>query len=52
MVLWRLNTPEKGDARGVRWEWGSGWGSTFLKAKGTEDGEEGCAGETRKGDNI
>ena len=30
----RLDAPEKGDARGVRWEWVSGWGSTLIEAKG------------------
>jgi hypothetical protein len=25
LVLWRLDTPEKGDARGVRREWVGGW---------------------------
>ena len=30
LVLWRLDAPEKGDARGLRQE----WGGTFLEAKG------------------
>jgi hypothetical protein len=24
LVLWKLDVPEKGDARGVRWEWVGG----------------------------
>ena len=31
LVLWRLDDPENGGARGVRWEWE---GSTLLEAKG------------------
>jgi hypothetical protein len=31
LVLWRLDTPEMGDARGVKWEWVGG--ITLLKAK-------------------
>lgn len=34
MVLWRYDVPEKGDARGVRWEWESGWESTLLEERG------------------
>ena len=38
MVLWRLNGPEKGDARGVS-EVGVGeWWSTLLEAKGRGGG--------------
>jgi hypothetical protein len=51
LVLWRLNDPVKRDARGVRWEWESGWGSNLLEAKG-EEWERSCGGETGKGDNI
>jgi hypothetical protein len=36
LVLWRLDAPEKGDARGVRREWVGEWGSTLLEAKGME----------------
>ena len=36
MVLWKLDSPEKGDARGVRWEWVGGCGSTLLEARGRE----------------
>ena len=43
MVLWKLGDPEKGDARGVRQE----WGRHPLRGK-----EEVCGGETRKRDNI
>ena len=25
MVLWRLDVPERGDARVVRWKWVGGW---------------------------
>ena len=35
MVLWRLDAPEKEDAREVRQEWVGGWGSTFLEEKCT-----------------
>jgi hypothetical protein len=35
LVLWKLNAPEKRDARGVRQEWGGG---TLLETKGREDG--------------
>jgi hypothetical protein len=38
LVLWRLDAPEKGDARGVRWEGVRGWvgrlENTLLEAKG------------------
>jgi hypothetical protein len=33
LVLWRLDAPEKGDAREVMWEWVGGLGSTFLEVK-------------------
>jgi hypothetical protein len=51
-VLWRLYVPEKGDARGVRWEWVCGWGSTLLEVKGRRDGVKNSGKGTRKGDNI
>ena len=35
MVLWRLDAPEKGDARGVRQEW---IGENPLRGKGEGDG--------------
>ena len=38
LVLWRLDAPEKGDARGVRWEWVGRWGNTLLQAKGKQMG--------------
>jgi hypothetical protein len=38
LVLWRLDAPEKGDARGMRLEWVGGWVSTLLEAKGREMG--------------
>ena len=31
LVLWRLDTPEKRDATGVRWEWMGESGSTLLE---------------------
>jgi hypothetical protein len=27
------DTPEKGDARGMRWEWVGGWESSLLEKK-------------------
>jgi hypothetical protein len=33
LVLWRLCTPEKGDAGRVRWECVSGWGSILFEVK-------------------
>jgi hypothetical protein len=33
LVLWRLDVPEKGDARRVRWEWEDEWGSTLLRQR-------------------
>ena len=51
VFLWRLDAPEKGDARGVRWV--GGWESTLLEVKGRGDGVGGLwKGGTRKGDNI
>ena len=44
MVLWRLDSPEKGDARGEKWEWVSGWGNTLLEAKGRDIRVEGRPG--------
>jgi hypothetical protein len=35
LVLWRLDAPEKGDARGVRQEW---IGENPLRGKGEGDG--------------
>jgi hypothetical protein len=32
LFLWRLVTPENGDARGVRWAWMGVLGSTLIKA--------------------
>jgi hypothetical protein len=34
LVLWRLDAPEKGDARRMKLEWVGGWGSTLLELKG------------------
>jgi hypothetical protein len=39
LVLWRLDAPEKGGARRVRWEWVGGWGSILLKQRRREWGE-------------
>jgi hypothetical protein len=51
VFLWRLDAPEKGDARRVRWM--GGWESTLLEVKGRGDGVGGLwKGGTRKGDNI
>ena len=51
LVLWRLHSPKKGNARGVRQKWVGGWGSTLLEQRvGGKDGV--CGGETRKGYNI
>jgi hypothetical protein len=37
LVLWRLDAPEKADARGVRWKCVDEWvGSTLLEGKGRE----------------
>lgn len=45
MVLWKLDAPETGDARGVRWEWGSGGvGEHSLRGKG-----KGWSGEFLEG---
>ena len=50
LVLWRLDASEKRDARGVRWEWLGGWGSTLLEAKRRRWEVHG--GKTGKGDNM
>jgi hypothetical protein len=34
LVLWKLDAPEKGDARGVKQEWMGGWGSSLLDKRG------------------
>ena len=34
LVLWRLDAPEKGDARGIRWEWLGGEGAKKGLRKG------------------
>ena len=54
MVTWRLDAPEKGDARGVMQELVAGRGSTLLEAKRREnggvrrEGEGGRGGSSRK----
>jgi len=52
LVLWKPDTLEKGNARGVRQEWVVGWESTFVEAKGKGTGWGVCGGETWKRDNI
>jgi hypothetical protein len=52
LVLWRLDAPEKGDARWMRQEWVGGWRSTLLEAKGRGMGWEVHGGEMGKEDNI
>lgn len=50
-VLWRLNAPEKGESRGVRQEWVSGWvGEHHLRGK--RETERRRSAEGRLGDNI
>jgi hypothetical protein len=34
LVLWGLDAPEKGDARGIRWEWLGGEGAKKGLRKG------------------
>jgi hypothetical protein len=34
LIQWRLVALAKGDARGMRQEWVSGWKNTLLEAKG------------------
>jgi hypothetical protein len=34
LVLWRLDTPAKGNTRGVMQEWVGGWGCTLIEVKG------------------
>jgi hypothetical protein len=43
LVLWMLDAPEKGDARGVRWEWLE---EHPIRAK--VEGEWGGGGETHE----
>ena len=52
LFLWRLNAPEKGNTRGVRWEWLGRCGNTLLKAKGRGMGRGAHKERTKKGDNI
>ena len=52
LVLWRPDAPEKGNARGVRWDWMGGWESTLLEAKGMGMERGVYGGSTRKEDNI
>ena len=52
MILWRLDAPEKGDARGVRQEWVDGWEITLLEAKGKGRGYKVHEEETGKRDKI
>ena len=48
-VQWRLDAPEKGDARGVRWERMCGWGNTLSEVKGREDEVGGSWGRDWEG---
>jgi hypothetical protein len=50
LALWRFDAPAKDDARGVRQEWVSEWGSILLEVKGR--GRRAHAGKTGKGNNI
>ena len=51
MVLWRLDTPVKGNTRAVRRDWVNGWKSTLIEANGKGMEWEDCRGDIRKGDN-
>ena len=52
MVLWRLDAPEKGDARGVMWEQVGEWVSTLLEAKERARGRVGRLVEGKLGRGI
>jgi hypothetical protein len=47
LVLWRLDTPEKGDVRGV-----SEWGHILLEVKGGEMGWGICGGRQEGGQHL
>jgi hypothetical protein len=49
LVLWRLDTPEKEDARRLRLEWVGVWRSTLLKVKEREMGWRGSWREDQEG---
>lgn len=49
LVLWRLDAPEWGNTRVVRWEWMGGWGSTLTEVGGRRDGMGVAEGKIRKG---
>jgi hypothetical protein len=51
LVLLRIDTPRKGDVRGVRQEWVGGWESTLFEAKERGMGWGFIEG-TSKGDTI
>jgi hypothetical protein len=50
LVLWRIDAPEREEARGVRWGLVSGWGNNLLEAK--ERGGGGVFMEGRPGREI
>jgi hypothetical protein len=52
LVLWRLDAPEKGDARGVMWEQVGEWVSTLLEAKERARGRVGRLVEGKLGRGI
>ena len=51
MVLWKLDAPEKGNAREIKQEWMGEWESTFSEAKYREWGGD-YGGETGKGNTF
>ena len=38
LVLWRLDAPEKGDTRGIRWEWLGRQGQRGTSGRGEQEG--------------
>jgi hypothetical protein len=52
LVLWRLEAPEKGDARGVGQEWEDGWRSTLLETKRRGEGESLWRGDWEGGQHL
>jgi hypothetical protein len=49
LILWRLDGPEKGNARRLRWERMGWWGNTHLEAMGKGMGWVFNGGEIRNG---
>jgi hypothetical protein len=52
LVLWKFDTPENQDTRGVRQKWVGRWGSTLLEAKWTRGRVRVHGGDPREGNNI